>query len=197
MTTLRLMTWAFDLRRTGPLEKLIAIYFASRAGFDASGRGEMVIDIVELGEWCGCKKEEAYHTLRSLDKFGVEIVEIEDLRKLGVALMLNAKGEPQRIERPPGPLMLYVVETDRGIKIGITSDLATRLANFASSSPLDIRVLLKASGPRDAIGYVESGCHAELAPHRIRGEWFSCDAETALRVARDWLRKVGLEPDPT
>ncbi len=195
MSTLKLMTWAFALSGVEPLEKLIAVYFAANAAAADAGDAEITIDVVELGTWCGCKKEEAYHTLLRLEKFGWRVDEIEPFRKLHISFELSSEGAPVRSEPNRGPLTLYVVATDQAVKIGITGDLPSRLKNFATSMPLAVRVCLKASGPRDAIAYVERGCHAELVPHRIRGEWFSCSVETATAVARDWLRKVGLEPD--
>lgn len=66
---------------------------------------------------------------------------------------------------------VYFVQVGDGgpIKIGITHDVAQRLAFLQTANPGDLRLLCSIRGGKE----VERELHARFAAFRLRGEWFS------------------------
>lgn len=80
------------------------------------------------------------------------------------------------------PTFVYLVAQDRELmKIGITTNLKSRLSGLQTANPYKLELLawslpMKAWRARLA----ESGVHEVLQDARITGEWFRCNATTAV-----------------
>jgi hypothetical protein len=70
--------------------------------------------------------------------------------------------------------------TDGPIKIGVTTNLASRLATLQTATPEPLNVVALIPGGTE----VERMIHLYLREHRIRGEWFA-PSEHVLRVVRE------------
>ncbi len=81
-------------------------------------------------------------------------------------------------------MYVYVIGPANGpYKIGFTSNLKKRLGALQNASPLDMIVhhqvqVTDIYAARD----VEAAAHAKLASYRLRGEWFSCEVNTACEA---------------
>lgn len=73
------------------------------------------------------------------------------------------------------PLVYFIACGDDLIKIGHTTDLASRLCALRTGTPKALRVLCLIPGSRD----LEQALHRKFASHRVGREWFSpCTAIT-------------------
>lgn len=83
----------------------------------------------------------------------------------------------------PDTLSIYVIRTDRAVKIGISIHVKQRLSNLQAANPHDILTLVfHAWGTPQLIRDAERLAHKKLAVHSIRNEWFSTTPEEATRV---------------
>jgi hypothetical protein len=193
MATFAMMEWAWGLRGLQPLDKLVALYFAGNAGAAEGGEGgAMDVAAHDLAEWCGAKKEDVVTALFALQRHGVRVREI-DVWLYRVELGLGLRDPPPRMsDAGEAPHYLYVVSTPTGVKIGITGNIAGRMKSLRNASPELMNVEFTAVGPRRKIEWAEARCHADLQPHHIRGEWFSCGPAMAVAVARAVLEEAGV-----
>jgi hypothetical protein len=65
---------------------------------------------------------------------------------------------------------LYLIRCGEYVKIGSSSDSASRLRQLQSSLPVQMQLI--ATIQVNAANKVERALHAEFAPKRVRGEWF-------------------------
>lgn len=195
MSTMRALAWAFALKNIDPLEKLVAIYFAGNAGTgDEDDVSAMRIDVYEMSEWCGCHKEDADLALMALRAHGLQC------EGLGPWLYAAALGGNKPLTAPrtaidskaDEPIYLYVISTKEAVKVGITGNPTARFKSLRTAMPNQFKVDLVANGPRRVIAGAEAQCHADLALHKITGEWFSCGSEVAVAVARAVLEEMGI-----
>ena len=68
--------------------------------------------------------------------------------------------------------IVYAVGYGQMVKIGITSDLASRLRAMQNGCPEKIEAFYWAEAPSERAILIERACHAALQSHRVRGEWF-------------------------
>ncbi|UFS77203.1 GIY-YIG nuclease family protein [Tardiphaga sp. 37S4] len=69
------------------------------------------------------------------------------------------------------------------VKIGITANVAARLASVQTGQHTRLSVLAAFTTPnRDIARTLESQWHRHFAKHRLEGEWFDVDPITALEV---------------
>lgn len=190
MSTFKMMSWAWALRGLQPLDKLVAVYFAGHAGTTEAGGG-MDLAAHDLAEWCGTLKEDAVEALFSLRRHGLTVNEIEPWL-YRVEFGLPPQQRPRFAERGDEPLHLYVVSTATGVKIGISGNLAGRFKSLRNASPELMNVEFSAAGPRRKVEWAEARCHADLRPHHIHGEWFSCAPSMAVAVAKAVLEEAGI-----
>ncbi|MES2602127.1 MAG: GIY-YIG nuclease family protein [Pseudomonadota bacterium] len=80
---------------------------------------------------------------------------------------------------------VYFLEGGGRIKIGHSRDVAARVRNIATSSPIKLGLL----GSVDGSHKVEKAVHRMLAEHRVKGEWFvDCPQ---VRAVLDLMREHG------
>jgi hypothetical protein len=198
MSTFKMMKWAWDLIEIDPVERLVALYFAGSAGaVDEQGSGAMDINILEMARWCGCSKEDAVLALDRLNRFGLRAEELGPWL-YRAWLPLAPMPKPANVALPPERMMhLYVVSTPGGVKIGVASNIESRISSLRSGSPHNLTVHFVGRAPERIVKWAEARCHGDLRPHHLKGEWFSCDPEIAASVARAVLAEGGApQPQP-
>jgi len=82
---------------------------------------------------------------------------------------------------------VYLIRRPDGlIKVGISLDPHRRLSDFATGSPETLSIL-KVVKVLDELNArrIERAVKVSLLRYRIRGEWFKCSNERALRALRD------------
>ena len=67
---------------------------------------------------------------------------------------------------------LYLIQAENGgpIKIGVSSNIESRLSQLQTGSPFILRVIGEYNGVSPSL---EKQVHAELAEYRLHGEWFN------------------------
>lgn len=76
--------------------------------------------------------------------------------------------------RPVGGRVLYFVQAASGpVKVGFTDNWPRRFRALQHGTHEELTAILVIAGNKDD----ESSAHAQLAPFRIRGEWFSASPE--------------------
>lgn len=97
----------------------------------------------------------------------------------------NAKGKMRwssRLDRPcKDPTDLYFIETDcaeRHIKIGIASNVHTRMSKMQMDCPYRLRLIKRVPGG----AYLEKDLHKEFSADRITGEWFRRSEALLARI---------------
>lgn len=65
---------------------------------------------------------------------------------------------------------IYVVQEEEAgpIKIGLASNIETRVCSLQTGNPRELRLLLAIEGDRS----VERRLHRQAKPYQLRGEWF-------------------------
>lgn len=86
---------------------------------------------------------------------------------------VTQKKRATRLDQPfeKSPSILYFIAMDgpeRFIKIGIASDITTRLSNIQASCPYPIRLLVAV----DAAWHLERSLHRRFSDLHVMGEWF-------------------------
>lgn len=81
------------------------------------------------------------------------------------------------------PMYVYVIECAvlpgfSFYKVGIASSVPARLEALQIACPIDLRIRHYRKVERGTARTVEKAIHAELAPYRKRGEWFTADHAT-------------------
>lgn len=75
--------------------------------------------------------------------------------------------------------VVYFIQSGDSVKIGVTSDVAKRVASLQTGSPRQLVVLNIIPGGEKT----EAMLHAALAAHRQKGEWFKLCDEVSKCVA--------------
>jgi hypothetical protein len=193
MSTFAMMKWAADLREIGPIDKLVALYFASSAGAAGESSGAMEIVAQHAAEWCCCKKEDAVIALFGLRRHGLKVQEVEPwLFHVFLRLDSNDIMPSRPVPAIEARRFIYVISTPNGVKIGIANNPERRFKSLRSSSPEKMDVHFTGEGPARIIEWAEVRCHRDLVPHHIRGEWFSCSPEIAVAVVKSVLEEGGI-----
>ncbi|MGM4906279.1 GIY-YIG nuclease family protein [Tardiphaga sp. 866_E4_N2_1] len=89
---------------------------------------------------------------------------------------------------PKDGVYLYIIspfgrenEPLRPIKIGITGNMAARLASIQTGSHVKLRATMAINTPqREIARSFEAAFHAFYADHRLEGEWFDVDPIEAM-----------------
>ena len=82
-------------------------------------------------------------------------------------------------------MFLYIIESGRLVKIGITSDLNSRLAALQTANPTKINlVYVLVCKSRDHALALETKFHELLSSYRKNGEWFSIPAIQILTLVQ-------------
>lgn len=76
---------------------------------------------------------------------------------------------------------VYIIGRDDGpVKIGVSHDPPKRLATLQSGCPFRLSLLHQVKARNVDHAYtMEHQCHRLYADHRLVGEWFKIDADTA------------------
>lgn len=85
-----------------------------------------------------------------------------------------------------------VVTSAAATKVGISRNKVVRLQNLQSWVPEKLTLVWSAQGPQQTIRRVEAAVHADLAPARLFGEWFSITPETAVTAVKKQMEAHGL-----
>lgn len=71
--------------------------------------------------------------------------------------------------KPKGTIYFLAIKGGDRIKIGFSTEPRSRFASLQSWCPYELETLHTLKGHK----IIESYCHAVLAKHRVRGEWFA------------------------
>jgi hypothetical protein len=102
---------------------------------------------------------------------------------------------------PGDKAYLYAIECDGYYKVGITTNVANRMATMQTGNPHEMRIRMQRQVPCEVSSLAEIEMHLALKPFHIRGEWFKCDYRTlhisackAIRIATKAARASPTEP---
>lgn len=86
---------------------------------------------------------------------------------------------------------VYVIQGAPGlVKIGVTTDPRTRLANLQTGSPYPLEFVAIAATPGD--GYdIEATAHLALGLYQVSGEWFRISPRAAVEELARAARRLG------
>ena len=85
---------------------------------------------------------------------------------------------------------LYVIQSGEFVKVGIATNMKSRLFDLQLGNPLLLRVRMQRTIPAALAIQVEQLVHAALSEHAIGREWFRVDAAVAVRAAQPILRQA-------
>lgn len=85
---------------------------------------------------------------------------------------------------------MYVISCEGYSKIGIAADPIKRATNIASGNPFDVTIDGAFRVPIDLARLAEALCHAKLAAHHHRGEWFAVEPAVALALVEHVATKA-------
>lgn len=96
-----------------------------------------------------------------------------------------AKGRPRSngtMRESARPGHIYFLQNGRRklVKIGFSSDHATRIGNIQMASPDKLKLIATIPGSR----LMEAELHKRFAQYHVQGEWFSVDGSLATYLAR-------------
>jgi hypothetical protein len=81
---------------------------------------------------------------------------------------------------------VYLMRCDRFVKVGIAKDAEARRATLQMTNPFEVTIGKKFSfSDRRYALATERAAHDELAAHRVYGEWFDVEFETAVLVVQE------------
>ena len=104
--------------------------------------------------------------------------------RTGVSFGLGGGRQWQGPQSAGGQGNVYVIQGDHGlVKIGISTNVAARLATLQTSSPYQLRLVF--SAPCADAMRAEQEAHAALDSLRMAGEWFDVPAATAIAAVQD------------
>lgn len=91
-----------------------------------------------------------------------------------------------------GPSRVYAIgaEGSSVVKIGVTTDLAKRLAGIQNGNPNRLVVRWKAPGDR----MLEKWLHVKFQRHRMSGEWFDFRDQDPIAAIQDAVASIGVVP---
>jgi hypothetical protein len=178
------VVWANALRDISPTAKLIAIDLAGVSGVEEVGKG----DVVGLADFACCTPSDVEAALTELSRFLVIEREREEVR----AIFPTRPDEKEKAGRKRRQELyiaqrrchLYVISKGGKVKIGISQQLQHRLRTLRTSFPIEIEVLLTASGPHSAIRGAEKDAHEALTDCALGGEYFDASPERVLGVTK-------------
>lgn len=109
------------------------------------------------------------------------------VRSLQSKSALSNKDSPSQtaFPSPTRDRQIYVIGgTDHGspVKIGISSDAASRLRQLQTGNPHRLSILHLSSVQGDIAEKVEAACHKLLMEMRMEGEWFGVDVEKVVET---------------
>ena len=77
-------------------------------------------------------------------------------------------------------LYLIGVEPNGPVKIGVSSNVISRLRALQTGFHLDLSIIKKWKANPENLYRIEAITHNALKAHRLRGEWFSCHSLQAI-----------------
>lgn len=77
-------------------------------------------------------------------------------------------------------MILYLITDGEFMKIGVSTNIETRLRELQGGNARKLRVLHVMELPRSRIWKVERKAHKNLHHRHVRLEWFSCSEEEAV-----------------
>lgn len=100
-----------------------------------------------------------------------------------VARFHELREEQKRARREQSPKLIYFLHAPSVglVKIGYSSNAATRIASLHLSSPVPLTLLGTVDGDRAR----EAQYHSQWAHLRRHGEWFDATAELLAQIQRD------------
>jgi hypothetical protein len=194
--TFQAMGWALGLRNISPIAKLAAIYIAD--GYhDEGDRDDDRIQpcrIGDISDFCCVGDDEVRAALTELEEWTGLVHSYRQPGLVDITLPLPIRAAIADAPRAPdkSPCYIYVIAAQTRTKIGISRNPTVRLENLQAWAPETLRQEWTYGGPRNLIRDIEAACHAELAEHRITGEWFDVTADAAVAVVKAQMAKLGL-----
>lgn len=109
---------------------------------------------------------------------------IELLEASAAGYIVPQKKKAARLDQcyEKSPSLLYFIALDgpeKFVKIGIASDINTRLSNAQSNCPYPLRILKVVAGA----WHLEKSLHNRFADLHVQGEWFRLEGELEQMIA--------------
>lgn len=80
---------------------------------------------------------------------------------------------------------LYIIASGNGLfKIGVASDIKSRLAHIKSGSPVECELLMTIKYDEKSIN-LEKDLHNKFSSKRVRGEWFALSKDDLKSICSD------------
>ena len=103
------------------------------------------------------------------------------LQDYHVAQQPRAKRLDQPYEASPSLLYFVTLDSpDRFVKIGITSNIATRISNAQANCPYPLKLLKVVTGA----WHLERSLHKRFSNLHVSGEWFRLEGELEELINR-------------
>lgn len=103
-------------------------------------------------------------------------------------------GIPARLAEPIAAC-LYVMRCEHFIKVGISSDVARRLAGLQGANPFPVKLGTKFRfADRQYAALAERACHSLFASTQVFGEWFNVEYDVAVPLVREVVAATRLLP---
>lgn len=97
----------------------------------------------------------------------------------------SAAEKPERLHKVSPDRGVYVVGVPGGpVKVGIATDIASRLSGIQTGCTEKLKVYVFIDGLGHRAREIERECHRRLDQHRIKGEWFNVDWREAVALVR-------------
>jgi hypothetical protein len=78
------------------------------------------------------------------------------------------------------PRRLYLIQCGPFVKIGVATEVEPRLLELQIGNPIELKLIWQSGEFTRSEAYrFERLAHRKLAAHRVSGEWFQIDPETA------------------
>lgn len=177
--------WGFKMRGVSPAAKLLAIHIGECCTVESSAR----VNVKSACEWACISELEFDAALTELSLYGVDFgdkVAGEIFVQIPVKRHDFSAAPTQRDKSGA----LYVVTGDGKTKIGISTDISTRIVSLQTGVPflLSLAFTLEDRSIRRLLA-IEQETHRRLAARRLSGEWFNISAFDAF----DMVKKVDAE----
>lgn len=104
-------------------------------------------------------------------------------QRLALNAMMIAESRGSRVI--PSKRGVYVVGcAGHPVKIGVATDMPSRLSAIQTGFPYKLRAYCHVEVPEGRALEIERACHARLSDYRLNGEWFDIDPYEAIDVVK-------------
>ncbi|MGO4337793.1 GIY-YIG nuclease family protein [Labrys sp. KB_33_2] len=140
----------------------------------------------------GLRKGIANRTLTAWKMAGRLYTSLGAIKAMSEAAALQQRlAEEKKIKaRDRGRRSVYVMETERYVKVGIAFDVAKRLADLKGASPFEVRCVFALEVAAKDARDIERAVHVRLSHCRRQGEWFDCFPSEAIALVKRVAQEI-------